>query len=321
MGGRGTGSRPTGLASSPVFLRHDTGRDHPERPERLTWILDHLEKSGLLGRLLRIEPRPAERSWIERVHEPAYIDRVAEACRSGARVLDSMDTAIAPASFDAALLAAGAGVAVAEAVLDGRARNGMALVRPPGHHAERSLAMGFCLFNNVAILARWLQEAASIERVLIVDWDVHHGNGTQHMFEQDGSVFYFSVHQWPYYPGTGSAGERGRGPGEGTTLNVPAPPGWGDAEYLRAFADVLAPAASDFDPDFVLISAGFDAHARDPLAMMRVTEEGYRGMTRAVMSLAGDCCGGRVVSLLEGGYDREALPRSVAAHLETLMEA
>jgi acetoin utilization deacetylase AcuC-like enzyme len=312
--------RPTGLVTSPLFLKHETGTDHPERPERLTWILEHLSKTGLMDRLLRIDPRPAERPWIERVHEAAYVDRVRETCASGAPVIDSMDTAIVPASYEAALLAAGAGVAMAEAILGGRARNGMALVRPPGHHAERSIAMGFCLFNNIAILARWLQNAGAAERVLIVDWDVHHGNGTQHMLEEDPSVFYFSIHQWPYYPGTGSARERGRGRGEGTTLNVPAPPGWGDEEYLRAFEEILAPAALDFDPDFVLVSAGFDAHRRDPLAMMRVTEEGYRGMTRTVMRLAGECCEGRVVSLLEGGYDREALPRSVAAHLEALLE-
>jgi acetoin utilization deacetylase AcuC-like enzyme len=231
-----------------------------------------------------------------------------------------MDTAICPASFEAALYAAGAGAALSSAVLEGKARNGLALVRPPGHHAERSVAMGFCLFNNVAITAKHLLARPDIERVLIVDWDVHHGNGTQNSFERDPSVFYFSIHQWPHYPGTGAAAERGRGPGEGTTLNVPAPAGWGDDEYLRAFREVLAPAALDFDPQFVLVSAGFDAHRADPLAEMRVTEEGYRGMTRLVMEIADECCDGRVVSLLEGGYDPQALPRSVAAHLETLMD-
>ena len=311
---------PTAVATSPAFLEHQTGPGHPETPARLSWILEHLESSGIMRRLLRIEPSPARREWIERVHESAYMDRVEAACRSGEPLIDSMDTAINPGSWGAALLAAGAGVSVAAAVLEGKARNGMALIRPPGHHAEQSLALGFCLFNNVAVLAKWLREECGIARVLIVDWDVHHGNGTQHAFERDPSVFYFSIHQFPYYPGTGAAGERGYGPGQGTTLNVPAPAGWGDEEYLRAFHDLLGPAARTFDPQFVLVSAGFDAHARDPLAGMRVTEDGYREMTRVLMRIAREGGGSRLVSLLEGGYDRQALPASVAAHLETLME-
>ena len=312
--------RPTGLSYSPAFLGHDTGPGHPERPDRLRWITDHLRKTGLMDRLTPVEPAPAPREWIETVHDPAYVDRVQEACRRGDLLIDSMDTAICPASYDAARLAVGAGVAMAEAVHAGEVASGLALVRPPGHHAERAVALGFCLFNNVAVVAKRLLEKKDVERVLIVDWDVHHGNGTQHMFEDDPSVFYFSIHEWPFYPGTGAAGERGRGPGEGTTLNVPAPAGWGDEEYLRAFHDVLRPHARDYDPDFVLVSAGFDAHERDPLAEMRVTEEGYRGMTRAVMEIAEECAQGRLVSLLEGGYDPQALPRSVAAHLETLLE-
>ena len=274
-----------------------------------------------MERLKPVTPVPAPRAWLEAVHDPAYIDRVEEACRRGDLLIDSMDTAICPASYEAALLAAGAGVALAEEVYAGEIRNGMALVRPPGHHAERAVAMGFCLFNNVAIVAKRLLTKPDVERVLIVDWDVHHGNGTQHMFEDDPAVFYFSIHEWPFYPGTGAAGERGRGKGEGTTLNVPAPAGWGDEEYLRVFREVLRPNALDFDPQFVLVSAGFDAHDRDPLAEMRVTEDGYRAMTRAVMEIAEECSDGRLVSLLEGGYDAEALPRSVAAHLTTLMEA
>lgn len=311
---------PTALACSPIFLRHDTGSGHPERPERLTWILDHLEKTGLLSRLRLVEPGPADRAAIERVHTPEYVDRVEQACRRGDVVIDSMDTAICPASFEAAILAAGAGMTLGADVMEGRARNGMALVRPPGHHAERSLALGFCLFNNAAILARDLVCGRGLERVLIIDWDVHHGNGTQHIFEDDPSVFYFSVHQWPYYPGTGASTERGRGRGEGTTLNVPAPAGWGDEDYIRTFRKILTPAALDYEPQFVVVSAGFDAHQRDPLAEMRVTEAGYRDMTRTAMEIAEECCEGRLVSLLEGGYDPEALPRSVAAHLETLLE-
>ena len=315
----GAYSRPTALSASPVFLRHETGPTHPERPERLSWILDHLRRTGLDEKLVKVEPHRAERAWVELVHDPAYIDRVEEACLRGDPIIDSMDTVICAASFETALAAAGAGVDIAKGVLDGSVRSGMALVRPPGHHAERDLSLGFCLFNNIAVLARWLQTARGIERVLIVDWDVHHGNGTQHMFETDPSVFYFSIHQWPFYPGTGAAGEKGRGKGEGTTLNVPAPAGWGDEEYLRAFREVLRPAALEFDPGFVLISAGFDALHRDPLAGMKLTEDGYREMTRIVMGIADECCDGRIVSLLEGGYDREALPVCVAGHLETLM--
>lgn len=310
----------TALVSSPLYLNHDTGPNHPETPQRLVWVREHLEQSGLAGRLAKVEPIRAGDDAIAAIHEGSYIRSVEEACRRGDVLIDSMDTAICADSCEVARWAAGGGIALGEAVYSGRARNGMALVRPPGHHAERSMAMGFCLFNNVAILARHLQTKPDIERILIVDWDVHHGNGTQNSFLSDPSVFYFSIHQWPYYPGTGAAGERGCGAGEGTTLNVPAPAGWGDDEYLRTFEDVLAPAASDFDPDFILISAGFDAHARDPLAEMRVTEEGYKGMTRIVMDLAEDCCDGRVVSLLEGGYDRQALPLAVASHLETLLQ-
>jgi acetoin utilization deacetylase AcuC-like enzyme len=252
------------------------------------------------------------------VHDRAHVENLERTIRSGARVLDDGDTTVSADSWDAALTAVGASLAAADRVARGQWRNAFVAVRPPGHHAERDRAMGFCLLNNVAITARYLQHRHGIERVAIVDWDVHHGNGTQHAFEADPSVLFVSLHQHPLYPGTGAAAERGVGAGEGTTLNLPLASGAGDAEYLAAFEQRVLPALEAFEPGFVLVSAGFDAHRDDPLSGQRVSADGFRRMSRLLVDHAEAHAGGRLVSLLEGGYDLNALAESVEAHIGEL---
>jgi acetoin utilization deacetylase AcuC-like enzyme len=309
-----------GFISHPDYLAHDTGLFHPERPNRIQAILERLEATGLEKDLVSIEPRPAEVSWVERAHTPGHVENVRSRCEQGLEHMGDGETMIGPGSYHIALLAAGAILEAADAVVDNRADTVFCAVRPPGHHAERSRAMGFCLFNNVVIGARYVQETHDIERVAILDWDVHHGNGTQHILEDDPSVFYFSAHQYPHYPGTGSIDETGVGPGMGATMNAPMEAGAGDAEYLAAFDERLIPALDRFGPEFVFISAGFDAHAADPLSAPRVTDEGYAEMTRRIQAVARAHASGRVVSVLEGGYDLDALGSSVEVHLRTLME-
>jgi acetoin utilization deacetylase AcuC-like enzyme len=308
-----------GLVADPVFDTHDTGPGHPERPERLERIRAMLDDSGLGARCARVPPEPASDEALRRVHDADHVQRVEETARSGAAFLDSMDTAVGPRSARVARLAAGSLVALCRRVARGELERGFAALRPPGHHAERDLAMGFCLYNNVAVAARQLIDEEGLSRVLIVDWDVHHGNGTQHLFEEQADVFFFSVHQWPLYPGTGTRAERGRGRGAGTTLNCTLPPGAGDEAFLAALRDELTPAADRFRPEFVLVSAGFDAHVADPLADLRVTTPAFAEATRLVRAIAERHAGGRLVSTLEGGYDLDALAACVAAHLEALL--
>jgi acetoin utilization deacetylase AcuC-like enzyme len=308
-----------GLVLDPVFEEHDTGPGHPERPERLERVRAILESAGLAARGCRVEPVEATEDVLTLVHDASYVARVGESCSGGASVLDSMDTAICPASARIARLAAGTVLELCRRVAEGELSRAFAAVRPPGHHAERDLAMGFCLFNNVAVAARALQRRHGIGKVLVADWDVHHGNGTQHIFEDDPSVFYFSCHQSPLYPGTGAASEQGRGEGLGTTLNLPLDPGSGDAEFLEAIDDGLRQAAESFEPDFVLLSAGFDAHRSDPLAQLEVSTEAYGKATRVVREIADRHAEGRLVSVLEGGYDLDALSEAVSTHLAELL--
>lgn len=300
------------------YLDHDTGPGHPERPDRIRAIGSRLRTSGLYERLAHITPHHADVAWLETVHPASYITSIQAACDAGLDHLDA-DTALSPESYRTALLAVGGALAACDAVMSGEAANSFCAARPPGHHAERDRAMGFCLFNTVAVAARYLQQKHGIGRVLILDWDVHHGNGTQHIFESDPTVYYISTHQWPLYPGTGAAGERGVGAGEGYTLNLPLAAGSGDDEYMAAFAQA-EPEIERFAPEFILISAGFDAHHRDPLAGMRVSEEGFRRMTRMMLDLAAKHCGGRFVAVLEGGYDLEGLAGSVEVCLEEMLK-
>jgi len=256
--------------------------------------------------------------WIKLVHDPAYIERVKKTCEEKATFIDSLDTTICPESYEIALLAVAGVLRLVDALFKGEARNGFGLIRPPGHHAEKSQALGFCLFNNIAVGTRYAQKTYGVKRVLIVDWDVHHGNGTQHYFEEDGDVFYFSAHQFPYYPGTGQAWEKGSGAGYGKTLNLPLEVGTGDKEYLEAFETTFLPLAREFKPELIMISAGFDAHRDDPLAGLNLTEKSYRVMTEKLKEFARESANERIVSLLEGGYNFSALARSVETHLRAL---
>jgi acetoin utilization deacetylase AcuC-like enzyme len=271
----------------------------------------------MLAQLLRSEPSEAAPEWLTTAHSTAYINAIEEACARGVKALDP-DTYISPESYRAARLAVGGALLAVDQVMAGTVASAFVALRPPGHHAERERAMGFCLFNNVAIAARYAQQHYGLKRILIVDWDVHHGNGTQQAFEDDPTVLFFSSHQFPFYPGTGRASERGSGAGFGYTINVPLAAGGGDREYNEMFEQILYPAACEYRPDMVLISAGFDAHCDDPLASMNVTEAGYERMTMLVRDIAERYCAGRIVSLLEGGYNLEALARSVERHLQTL---
>ena len=312
---------PTGLVQDARFLAHDTGPGHPERPARLTSALEQLQRQAWFPDLVQIAAAPAELDWVETNHAYDYILRSAAACRRGHRYLDTPDVAICAESQGIALLAAGAGLALADAMMAGRINNGFALVRPPGHHAEQDAALGFCLYNNVAVLARYLQRRHGLEKIAIVDWDVHHGNGTQHSFEEDPSVFYCSLHQYPHYPGTGSAAETGTGRGRGATLNCPMPAGATDSAYERAFREEVLPALNHFKPDAVLISAGFDAHRDDPLADLQLSTGCFDWMTERLMEVAAQHANGRLLSLLEGGYDLRATAESVCAHLARLQGA
>ena len=310
-----------GLILDPCFEEHDSGAGHPERPARLARVRRDLDDSGLKDRCRIVQPTPANDDQLQLVHDPDYIRRVVETCETGQPFLDSADTAVCPSSEKIARLAAGSLISLTRAVAGGELSRGFAALRPPGHHAERDRAMGFCLYNNVAVAARNLTQNEGLARVLIVDWDVHHGNGTQHIFEEAPDIFFFSVHQWPLYPGTGAREERGRGKGRGATLNCPLPPGSGDEAFLGVLRDELVEAAEQFRPEFVLVSAGFDAHRADPLANLEVSTEAYAEATRIVCDVAGRFAGGRLVSTLEGGYDLDALGDSVKAHLEVLLES
>lgn len=311
----------TGFVYHPDYLKHDMGAGHPESPERLRAIVARMEQSGTMKRLTTIEPAPAADEWITQVHSPAYVAALRAHAPADGRVMLDADTSMSPGSLPAAYLAAGGVLAAADAIMAGRVDNAFCAVRPPGHHAEHNRAMGFCLFNNVAIAARYFQRKHGLARVLIVDWDVHHGNGTQHAFEDDPTVLFFSTHQYPHYPGTGRATERGRGKGEGMTINVPMVAGEGDEEYRAVFQKVLVPAADAFRPEVVIISAGFDAHRDDPLAGMGLTEDGYAELTRIVSGIARRHSRGRLLSVLEGGYHLRALSASVERHVIGLLEA
>ena len=306
------------LLEDPRFRDHAGPRGHPERPERLVAVATALAARS--EALARIAPRPAHDDELLRVHTPGHLRTLRAAGAHAPTQLDP-DTYLGVRSVEVAELAAGGLIELCRAVARGEAETGLAAVRPPGHHAEADRAMGFCLYNNVAVAARALQAQEGVGRVLILDWDVHHGNGTQHTFEEDPSVLYFSTHQFPYYPGTGAFGEAGVGRGAGTTVNVPMPAGCGDAEYVGALQRLFAPVARAFRPDVVLVSCGFDAHRDDPLAAMDVSGEGFLAMAAIVRAAADELCGGRVVFALEGGYAPSGLAEGTAAVLEAALRA
>lgn len=312
----------TGFFYHPDFLKHATGPGHPERKERLEAILRKLKEERAKHVLPLREDGDFSEASLEqmaRVHSIDYLIFLAKTEEKKFFALDP-DTIGGSKSWHAAKLAAGAVVQAVEDVHEGKLKNAFCAVRPPGHHAERFRGMGFCFVNNVAVAARHLIEALGYKRVLIVDWDVHHGNGTQNIFYSDQQVFYYSSHQYPFYPGTGAAFETGEGNGKGTMLNFPLPAGSGDAEFLSGIKEKLIPAVQNFRPEFIIISAGFDAHAEDPLAGLHVTDEGFKEASRLVKKLAEEECGGRLVSVLEGGYDLEVLGRCVCDHIKILCE-
>jgi acetoin utilization deacetylase AcuC-like enzyme len=302
------------LISTPRFGDHTTPPGHPERPERAE-VFDAVVDDWRTRGALVVEPRPATRDELRRVHTDAHIDAI-EGTRGRAAMLDP-DTFTSPETADLAQLAAGAALTGLEHVLEGRATRALALVRPPGHHAESTEAMGFCFYNNVAVAAAEAL-ARGLSRVAIVDWDVHHGNGTQHTFESDPRVLFVSTHQFPFYPGTGAAHEIGQGDGRGFTLNVPLEAGATDGDYLHVFEEVITPALDAFRPELVLVSAGFDAHESDPLAHMRMTSGGFGRLARAVTAVADRYAGGRLLVLTEGGYELAALAESLDAVVRVL---
>lgn len=311
----------TGIVYSDRYLDHDTGAHHPERADRLRAIVERLSTSGLGARTATLQPRSAEMEEIGAVHTEEYARRFQRTCEQGAGLIDTADCAICPASFEVALLAVGGALEAVDAVMAGHVRNAFVACRPPGHHAEHARAMGFCFFNNIALAAEHLRKRHGLTRIAILDWDVHHGNGTQHHFEADPDVFFCSIHQHPdtLYPGTGYAWEKGRDGGMGATLNVPMLPGSDDGDYRRVFEESILPAITDLKPEFLLISAGFDAAADDPLAHIELSTDGFRWMTRQARALADAQCQGRMVSILEGGYNLRALADNVQAHIEALL--
>ena len=307
----------TGYASDPFYLRHET-EPHPENPGRLTAIQNRLESSEFYNNLIPIQPRKATAKEISRVHDSGYVASVEKSCADGVRNLDA-DTVISSDSYDAALLSAGAGMNAIDQLIDGNIHNAFCAVRPPGHHAEQDHAMGFCLFNNVAIAARYAQKTKGLNKIFIFDWDVHHGNGSQHSFYSDPSIYYSSTHQYPFYPGTGAKEETGTGDGLGTTLNLPMDAYSDDDDYLSAVENKLIPEIQHYKPDLIIISAGFDAHQNDPLAQIQLTTDCFGKMTELLMGTARDVCDGRLLSMLEGGYDYDALSDSVRLHMQTLL--
>ncbi|HJT89221.1 MAG TPA: histone deacetylase [Bryobacteraceae bacterium] len=310
----------TALLADPIYREHLAGREHPERPERFDAVMAGLRQAGLLERLGRIECRAATEEELLLCHTREYLRTAKHDVEAGYPYLSTGDTDVTPNSWEIALLAAGGVLNAVDAVVTGKARNAFCAVRPPGHHATPNRGMGFCLVNNVAIAARYAQRRHGIGRVLIVDWDVHHGNGTQDIFYSDPSVLYFSTHQWPLYPGTGRADETGAGDGEGATMNFPFPAGSGRKEILGAVQHSLVPAAARFRPDLVLISAGFDSRIGDLLGRFTLSDQDFAHLTAEIMGLADRSAGGRLVSVLEGGYNLSGLASAAAAHVTRLQE-
>ncbi len=307
-----------GLVYDSIYLEHDTD-GHVENSQRLVATMSHLEETGIKEKLTMLSPRPASMEELEMVHTPEYVSSVKDKAERGGGWLDP-DTVMCPKSYEVALYAAGGLLTAVEAVMKEEVDSAFALVRPPGHHALSSRAMGFCIFNNMAIAAKFALSSFNLDRVLIADFDVHHGNGTQDTFYADPKVLYFSTHEYPFYPGTGWMEETGTGEGAGTTVNFPMAAGWGDEEYLRVFNEVLVPVARRFRPGLILVSAGFDAHWADQLAMMRASITGFAQMVMILKELAAELCQGRLVFTLEGGYNLRVVASSMKAVFDVLLD-
>jgi len=317
---KGVPMNRTGIVKDQRYLEHVMVPGHPESPERLRVIYQMLEEEEMRNRFEAVKPRAATRGEIEMVHSSDYVNLIASTAGKACTRLDG-DTSTCAKSYEAALWAAGGSLELIKSVVEKKLDNGFALVRPPGHHAEQDRAMGFCLFNNIAIGARYAIRNFSLQRILIVDWDVHHGNGTQHSFYEDSKVLYFSIHRYGlFYPGTGAAREVGKGMGEGFTVNVPLSTRCGDADYGNIFQKFLKPIALEYQPQLVLVSAGFDTHGDDPLGGMEVTERGFARMTQILMEIAEATAGGKLAIILEGGYDVTAESRSVKEVLKELAQ-
>ncbi len=310
----------TGFLQDSHFMLHQSGPGHPECSERISNTMSYLEKQPWFDSLNKIDARHASHDEILSIHDAQYIRRAEEVCHSGLAFLDSMDVGVSIDSFEIALLAAGSALNMADEIFQGNIDNGFALMRPPGHHAEYGMAMGFCLFNNIAILSRYLQTKYGLNKIAIVDWDAHHGNGTQHLFEEDPSILYISMHQYPFYPGTGNYTETGSGKGKGSVLNCPMLAGSGNKDYEQVFINQVLPKIDAFKPECILISAGFDAHYADPLANINLTEDFFGWMTLRLMEKAAQHCNNRIISLLEGGYNLDALAKCVGIHLQELSQ-
>lgn len=312
--------KKTGFVYDERFLEHVTFPSHPESPGRLRAIVEGLSTSGLLEKLVRIPAKRADQRWIEAVHNIRYMMRLEEACIMGLPDIDHQDNSICRDTYETAFLAVGGVLNAIDEVMSGNVANAFCAVRPPGHHAEIDKAMGFCYFNNIAIGAKYIQRKWGVQRVGIIDFDVHHGNGTQHIFDQDPTVFYYSIHEHPSfaYPGTGREFETGIGEGLGYTLNSPILPGRGDDEYKKMIMQDLVPAFKKFQPEVILLSAGFDAHAADMMSGTNLSTEGYDFITEVILNLAHKFAGGRIISILEGGYNYPVLALLVENHIRMM---
>ena len=301
-----------------IYLKHDTGPNHPENSARIINTIKHLRSANCWQKLDIKKPRAATVTEVSAIHSTSQIEQVAEIARSGGEYLDP-DTYVSSDSYEAALNAAGAPLTAIDLIMDKKADNAFCLVRPPGHHATPEKGMGFCLFNNVAIAAKYIQSRYSLDRIVIIDWDVHHGNGTQDAFYDDPSVMYFSMHRYPFYPGTGAEEETGKDSGSGFTINIPLSYNTEPQEYLKFFEDILEKRIKPFNPQFILISSGFDAYRLDPISGLSLEASDYNKLTKLTQNIAKDCCDGRIVSCLEGGYHLLDLPKCIEEHLNGLM--
>ncbi len=306
-----------GLVYDPVYLKHDTGQ-HVENAGRLEAIISHLDQTGLSRQLTPVEPRAASAEELSAVHDKQYISHIGDVAQRGGGWLDA-DTVMSAESYEAAVYAAGGAITATEAVITGQVASAFALLRPPGHHATSRRAMGFCLFNNVAVATEYALAKHNLERVAIIDFDVHHGNGTQDIFYDNPRVLYVSTHEYPFYPGTGDIEETGRGAARGTKVNIPLPADCGDDEYLHVFEEIISPVVERFKPQLIMVSAGYDPHWADGLALMQVTTTGFAQMVKIIRGLAEELCHGHIVICLEGGYHLQALAHSVKATFDTLI--